>query len=330
LRELMTSTEVGPSPPIPDIQINRDSFEAAAQWCQDREYFYDAVEGEPLNLLTWAGDVAQAHLLKLVRIGGIYHLKPAIEFDNPLTIDGLFTNGNINEGSFRFETADYQTRQQIIVEVKWREESTDVETPLFPRERVATVYEVGTPTNAPVESLDLSAWCTNYKQAIDAACYLIRFRRLADHRISFETTPDLLGAQLASGSIVKVAIDVTNYDQAVQGFITADGKLATTRPDLAPSADGSYSALLWDGTTADAATGTIAISGGVASPAGRFFAIAAPETQTRTYEIKKLNFTAEGIITVEAFHHPVDGAGMSLLGVNWTTYQTDANWVVEF
>lgn len=328
LRELMTSFEVGPSPPIPDIQINRDSFEEAAQWCRDRNYFYDAVEGEPLNILDWAAETAQAHLLKLVRIGGIYHLKKAIEFVDPLPIAGLFTNGNIVEESFRLETVDYLARQPFFVDVKWREENTDVENPLFARERVATVSESGTDQSAPVESLDLSKWCTNYRQAIDAACYLIRFRKLADHRISFQTTPDLLAAQLSSGAIIKVAIDVTNYDRAVQGFITASGEIVSTRPDLAPSADGTYPALLWDGAN-EAVEGNITLAAGVASPAGRFFAIAAPETLTRTYEISKLSFSADGIITVEAFHHPVNGAGMSTLGIHWTTYVTNANWRIS-
>jgi hypothetical protein len=325
----MTSTEVGPYPPIPDVQIDRTSFQEAAQWCQGRQYYYDAVEPSPLNILQWASDIAQAHLLKLVKIGGIYFLRKAVEFSSPLPIAGLFTNGNIREESFRLETVDYQARQPFIVEVKWREESTGSVAPLFPRERVATVYEVGTPANAPVESLDLSDWCTNYRQAIDAACYLIRFRRLADHRISFETTPDVLGAQLSSGSIIKLAIDVTNYDRAIQGFITSTGKMVTTRPDIAPTS-GSHAALLWDGTANDAVSGTISISGGVASPAGRFFAIAAAQSTTRTYEIKKINFSADGVVSIEAFHHPVNASGLSLLGVNWTTYATDANWVVEF
>jgi hypothetical protein len=279
--------------------------------------------------LSWAAETAQAHLLKFTEIGGRYYLKKAIEFDEPLPIAALFTNGNIVEESFSLETVDYQKRQPCVVEVKWREESLDTENPLFARERVATVAEVGTSPTAPVESLDLSKWCTNYQQAIDAACYLIRFRRLANHRISFRTTPDILATQLESGSIIKVAIDVTNYDQAAQGFITADGKLVTTRPDIAPSAAGSYPALLWDGTGNDAADGNVVIdAGGVASPAGHFFAIASANTTTRTYEISKLSFSADGVVSVEAFHHPLDEAGMSLLGVNWTTYATDANWVI--
>jgi hypothetical protein len=327
LRELMTSCEIGPLPPIPDIQINRSSFQEAAQWCQDRDYFYDSVEGEPLNILEWASQTAQAHLLKLVRIGGIYHLKKAIEFDDPLPIAGLFTNGNIAEESFSLETVDYVTRQPFIVEVKWREESTDVENPLFARERVATVREAGTSASAPVETLDLSAWCTNYRQAIDAACYLIRFRRLADHRITFQTSPDILVAQLSSGSFIQLAIDVTRYDSAVQGFITNAGQIVSTRPDLMPTADGSYAGIVWDGSN-DAVEQDIVIEDGIAFPENHFFAIASNCSSMRTYEIKQLSISAEGAITVEAFHRPVSESGMDLMGVDWTTYETDENWVI--
>jgi hypothetical protein len=48
-----------------------------------------------------------------------------------------------------------------------------------------------------------------------------------------------------------------------------------------------------------------------------------------TYEIKKVDIDNEGVITIDAFYHPTDSSGMSLLGLNWTTYKTDANWVID-
>jgi hypothetical protein len=339
LREVMTSDKVGAYPPLPDSQIDRNSFEAAAQWCQDREYYYDAVEAEPFNILQWASDTAQAHLLKLSRIGGVYYLKPAIIFDEPMPVAALFTNGNILENSFSMETVDYLSRQPIIVQVKWREESLDTENPLFARERTATVQESGVSDNSPYETLDLSAWCTNYKQAIDAACYLIRFRRLSDHRIRFQTTPDLLQVSLSSGSIIKVAIDVVNYDQAIQGVTLEDGTLVTTRPLDATPKPGDYEALLWDGLSPEPYESTFVIATEVnpvtgkeeqrGSVPGQFFAIKSSETLIRSYEISKVDIDSEGVITVEAFHHPTDSSGVSLLGKNWTAYATNSNWVIR-
>ena len=328
LRELMTNPNLGAFPPTQLAQIDRASFQAAAQWCQDREYFYDAVEDEPLNILEWATETAQAHLLKLIRLGGIYYLRPAIEFSAPIEIKAQFNNGNIEEGSFKLNSIDYITRQKFAVLVKWREESNSVEAPLFARERVALVREAGTSPSAPVRELDLSKWCTNYRQAIDAACYLIRFVTLSDHNVIFRTTPDMLAAELRSGGCFKLDLDVINYNSAVQGFIQADGRIVTSRPDLLPTADGYYPGLTWD-MIGDPQQQDIVILDGLGSPINHFFAIANASTKQRTYEIKKIDIDAEGAITINAFHHPTNSSGVSLLGVNWTTYVTDANWTIE-
>lgn len=328
LRELMTSPELGAFPRTQLAQIDRDSFEEAAQWCQDREYFYDAVEDEPLEILDWARETAQHHLLKLVRSGGVYYLKKAIEFDDPLEIRGQFNNGNVEEGSFKLDSVDYMTRQPFIVQVKWREESTGAESPLFARERVATVREVSTSANAPVKTLDLSKWCTNYRQAIDAACYYIRFVTIHDHRISFTTTPDILAAQLQSGGFFVMDIDVISYNTSQQGFIQKDGTVTSTRPWDLPAEDGTYLALTWDMLT-EPQEQTVTVVDGVASPTNIFFSVKDVTVRSRTYEIKKIGIDSEGVIKIDAFHHPTDENGMSLLGLNWTTYETDENWVIE-
>lgn len=328
LREVMVSEKIGPFPRTQPAQIDRISFQEAAQWCQDREYFYDAVEDESLPILEWAADVALAHLLKLVRIGGVYHLQKAIEFDRPLEIKGQFNNGNIAEGSFKLNTIDYLARQPFAVQVKWREESSSAGAPLFARERVATVREVGVSANAPLKQLDLSKWCTNYKQAIDAACYYIRFTTIHDHQISFATSPDVLAAQLASGKHFILDLDVIDYSTSFQGFIQENGTIVSTRPWLLPAGDGQYQAITWD-MESDPREETISVVNGLATPVSRFFAIRNSVTKPRTYEIEKINIDAEGVVTVEAFHHPADPSGYSLLGVNWATYQTDANWIID-
>jgi hypothetical protein len=267
-------------------------------------------------------------LLKVVRLGGVYYLKKAIEFDAPLDIKAQFNNGNIEEGSFRLNSIDYMTRQPFIVQVKWREESTGAEAPLFARERVAMVRMASTSVNAPVKTLDLSKWCTNYKQAIDAACYYIRFITVHDHQISFKTTPDVLAAQLRSGSFFIMDFDAIEYSTSFQGFIKRDGTIVSTRPFSLPAGDGYYDAITWD-TQNDPQEQQIIVLGGLASPTERFFAIRNSATRPRVYEIKKVNIDSEGVITIDAFYHPTNANGFSLLGVNWTAYQTDANWVIE-
>lgn len=328
LRELMTNPDLGAFPGTQLAQIDRASFQEGAQWCQDREYFYDTVESEPLDILNWAKETAQSHLLKLVRLGGVYYLKKAIEFSTPLDIKAQFNNGNIEEGSFRLNGIDYLARQPFAVQVKWREESTSLQSPLFARERVAIVREAGTSANAPVRVLDLSKWCTNYKQAIDAACYYVRFVTLHDHNISFRTTPDVLAAQLYSGSFFILDVDVINYATAFQGFVQDDGTIVSTRPWELPLQDGYYTAMTWD-TQSDPQERALIVTDGLTSPTNVFFAIRNSATKARVYEIKKINISNDGVISIDAFHHPTDSNGFSLLGANWTTYQTDANWIID-
>jgi hypothetical protein len=73
----------------------------------------------------------------------------------------------------------------------------------------------------------------------------------------------------------------------------------------------------------------ITITSGRGVPRNHFFAIARAGTRQRTYEIKKISIDAEGVITIDAFHHPTNASGKSLLGVKWTTYATDDNWVID-
>jgi hypothetical protein len=328
LREVMTNPDLGALPATQLAQIDRDSFQRAAQWCQDRTYFYDTVEAEPLNILDWATDVAQAHLLKLINLGGVYYLEKGIEFDEPLDIKAQFNNGNIEEGSFKLDSIDYMTRQPFAVLVKWREETAGPESPLFARERVALVREASTSPNAPVKTLDLSKWCTSCRQAIDAACYYIRFVTLHDHRVTFRTTPDILASQLKSGGFFVLDVDVINYSTAFQGFVQDDGTIVSTRPWLTPLPDGYYTALTWD-MQGDPRERTLIILDGLSEPTNVFFAIRNSTVRPRIYEIKKIDIDGEGAISIEAFHHPTDENGYSLLGKNWTTYQTDASWVLE-
>jgi hypothetical protein len=158
---------------------------------------------------------------------------------------------------------------------------------------------------------------------------LIRFVTIHDHRISFRTTPDMLAAELRSGGFFKLDIDVVNYNKAVQGFIQENGTIVTTRPDRLPTLDGFYPALTWDMDTDPQVRSILIVDGLAESPRECFFAIPRSDAVQRTYEIKKIDIDAEGVITIDAFHHPTNNAGVSRLGLNWTTYVTDANWVIE-
>jgi hypothetical protein len=148
------------------------------------------------------------------------------------------------------------------------------------------------------------------------------------HTISFSTTPDGLAAGLAAGDYIKVAMDAVAYDEFAHGVVLSDGTVLSTRMDVLGS--GAHEVTAWDGQSENVEDITLVIDdNGKATPRDIVFARKTVSSYVRVYKVEKLTLAEDGTIDVEAVHHPVDENGISEIGKNWTTYQTDANWVIE-
>jgi len=327
LLDLLTNMSYGAGDLVTDQMIDLTSFQTAAQWCQDRNYFFDGVVADRVNLRQWAADTAATHLLIFGESDGKFFLRPALQA-TAVSIKGLFTAGNIVEGSFQLQYLDPEDRDPIRVSVRYREEraSTDLTNPgIFPTVREVLVAEDGVDSGAPVESLDLSDYCTSREHAIDAAKYIIRMRRIPTHVISFRTTHEGALAKFGPSDYIRVAMDATQYDEFNNGVVTAAGALVSTKP----LTDGTYAVIAWDGTEgtppADA-TLTVGGSGTTATPTGVVFTLKLPSTQVRTYQIERVTPDEEGTFTIEAVHMPTNASGILELADG---FDTAGNWVIE-
>jgi len=325
LYDLMTNTRYGAGSFIKSYMIDTTEFATAAQWCQGRKYFYDAAVAEPINIRQWAADLAATHLLQFGEIDGKYFLRPAISF-SAVSIAGLFTAGNIAEGSFQLQYFDPEDRDPIQVSVNYREErpSNDLTSPgLFPVVREVLVREATGSETDPTEQFDMSEYCTSRAHAIDAAKFLIRMRRIPTHTISFKTTHDGLTAGLAPGDYIKVAMDETEYDQFNNGVVTPEGALVSTKP----LANGSYDVIAWDGTEGTPpADMTLSVSGKTARPVGIVFTVKLPSTQVRVYQVERITPDDEGAFTIEAMHMPVNDSGILEVADG---FDTAGNWTIQ-
>jgi hypothetical protein len=340
MRDLLLSPRFGMGETITESQIDIESFQRAAQWCFSRRYFFDGVISEKVNLRQWAADTGAGMLLEFLQRDGKFALEPALIFPTetaaglpygPVPISGIFTVGNIVENSFSMEFLSEEDRQPVQVSVKWREErlrQNYSSSGLFPVEREVLVRETSTPDTVPIESFDVSEYCTNLEHAIDFACYIIRVRRLITHSVKFSTTPEGIDNGIRAGDYIKVALDFTFYDEFANGVILEDGTIVSTRPDLL--LPGTHAAVYWDGSDSNVVEGTITIdSNGLATPTGVVFIKKNINSEVRVYKVESISLGENGVIDIEAVHHPVDSSGVSLLGKNWTTYATDANWVIK-
>ena len=320
LLDLLTNQRYGTGSILNSKQIDQDSFDAAAEFCRDRLYFFDGIIDEKLNIRSWAAQTAQAFLLDFVIRNGKFALQPAVNLDGPETIRGLFTAGNIIEDTFELSFADEQDRIPPRVQVRWREEKPDQDKGLFPLIRQVTVREAGTPEDAPLEQIDASAFATSQKHAIDVAKFICRTKRLVTHSVSFTTTPT--ENVLDIGSVFKLGLETVNFEQPQNGAITSTNEV-TSWP---PLADGSYPVLLWDGSSLRETTLTVV--NGKAAPSNSVFCLRNTTATTQTYKAQSLSFNEDGNIEVQATFFPTDDRGISLIAKDFDS--TDPNdWIIE-
>ncbi len=323
---LALNPEFGAGQDITPEQINSPSFLTSAQWCFSRRYFFDGTLPAPENLRQWAADQAGLHLLSFYELNGQFYFKPALSFD-PVPIVDLFTAANIQKGTFQSTTSDDDQRRPIQVSGLFRDERSndDILSPgIFSTVREITIREASASDSDPVEALDMSDSCTNRWHLIDAAKFLIRYRRLVGDPISFETTYAGMLRPIAPEDHIAVAYDETLEDLYSNGAVLPDGTLVASEP----LGDGVYEVLAWDGTTPPGPTiqSLVVTEGGTRGNllGSQWTRTAAP--QVRTYRVMRVSPTDDGRQRIEAVLMPTDEDGRLLLAADW---DEPTAWVIR-
>jgi hypothetical protein len=323
---LALSPKFGAGQDVSAEQINAASFLTSAQWCFSRRYFFDGTLPEPENLRQWASDQAALHLLAFYELNGQFYFKPALSFD-PVPIVDLFTAANIQKGTFQSTTSDDDQRRPIQVTGLYRDEraNNDILSPgVFSTVREITIREASASDSDPVVPLDMKASCTNSWHLIDAAKYLIRWRRLVGDPIRFETTYAGMLRPISPEDHIAVAYDETLEDLYSNGAVLADGTLVASEP----LDDGSYEVLAWDGTTPPGPTvQTLTVSGD--GTTGNLLNSAWTRTaapQVRTYRVMRVTPTDDGRQKIEAVLMPTDASNRLLLSLDW---DEPSAWVIR-
>ena len=348
VRRLLNNLSLGPSHLLPDLGLDRltnqkygprnisddlinlDNFRTAAQWCYNRRYFFDGgVILDQESPRQWITDHAGFMLLDFREVNGRFDLVPFISFE-PVKHVALFTAGNIQERTFKFETIPLEDRRPSQISGKWRQErsSANPANPgMFPQVREVLVREAAPhgDETLPIEPIDMSNFCTNENHLIDVAKFTLRLRRLRDHAISFETTYDGLEGittGVGPGDMIRVAMDTTFYDEFNNGVVLDDGTIVCSQS----LSDGVYNVVSWAGIGEVNDAGTLAVAGGVGTPTGIVFTVKHATTEVRSYQISKISPTEDGAYKIEAVHMPTNSSGRMLAALDW---DSDDAWVIE-
>ena len=296
--------------------IDLESLANAKRYCVANNFFMDGVIAEQRPWREFWAEVAQYSLLEFARKNGREALVPALPHNKDgsltreITPTGLFTSGNILEGTYKEEHLDYGSAvQDLIATVIYRDvESSD---DVFSPKASVTVKRTGTDdSNAIRQTFDLSQFVSTREQAIVYAKYQCNQRRFIRKGIEFKTLPTQV--PIEPGGYILVDMGLTPWDNLTTGVVMEGGELNS--PLMDTIRDGTYTALLYKDSAVRTETNVTVTNGVAASLAPRYvgfaFVLGEPTAEgARTCRVTEVTLDEEGEVTVKAIRIPCDIGG---------------------
>ena len=301
---------------VPAELVDEDSLRATARFLRANKIFYDGVIEDSESFRTFIYDNAPLQLCSFTIKNGRFGMIPALPVDSndeislqPITVEQIFTSGNIIENSLQLQYIDVSQRSNIRALVTWR---VTVNNDL-PYQASALMHwsDFGVnERNTTEQSFDLSEFCTNREQALRTARFLLSVRRRVTKTVSFKTVPDALGVQ--PGSYIRVITEASTYSSTANGSITDAGTLVS----ITTVKDGDYEALLYNPTTQEVTETTITVANNAVSDSqyhGSLFTLLSGSTDYSVYQIESLNLEEDGLVSISAVEVPTDQQGISIV-----------------
>jgi len=294
--------------------VDTGSFSAATSYCNARGLLFDGVISESANIRSYITSLAPYFMLNFVVANGKFSLMPALPSGLP-NITNIFTAGNIVQGSFSLTYLPLDQRRDFQAMMVYRRHYSKNALPVL--ESVRVRYS-NVPSSAPIETFDMSAYCTSRNHAIQVAQYFLAIRRRVTHGITFKTVPDSAGG-IAPGNYIKVAVEQNVINSTGNGVISSTGVVTS----VTPLANGSYPIVYYKSGDPDVSTGTLTLNDGITADAQLFGALFSQQSSsitTKTYLIEQVELDEEGLVTVTATEFPTtlqsdaNGAGMIVVG----------------
>ena len=315
----MTNETWGAGKTIGRSQVDSQEMTNASKFCLANGFTWDGVVGERINFREWVFQNAQYCLLDATVIGGRFALTPAVPYrsdytigsSDPPKIKALFTDGNMQD--MKVSWLGPSDRQLFNAEVLWREDTING----FPKTqqfslRIADAY--GGSAKDPVETYDLSAFCTSQAHAIIFTQYALSVRKHVDHAISFQTTPQAAMA-LKPGDYFKVNSQSTHTSRLNNGSINDEGYV-TSSQELA---NGQYNIFYWRAGTTEVLESVINIEDGKCTDSAflnTVFTLKVSTAESRVYKLESLTYAEDGLVEVTGSHMPITEIG-SLKILDW-------------
>lgn len=281
--------------------IDEQSFENTSLFLRKNELFCNGALSSKVNIREFIASNAATFLCNFVIKDGKFGLMPAVPTtakgnisENRVQFKMYFNAGNILEDTFQLEYLTAEERRPFRAVMRYRQERKNK----LPEERTVMVSIKSDQTDeAPIETFDLTQFCTSPHHAALVGKYFIGLRLLVGHTIQFSTTAS--GLNLAPGDYIKVETEASPYDPALTGAVESDGNVVS----VTPISDGTYNVSYYKGDEGDVEEGTMVIADGKVEDSefhDSLFTIQRRTNSADVYIVEQLTFNEDMTVQISA------------------------------
>lgn len=323
---LVSNADTGVASIVDPSLVDKPGLTTTGRFLRANNLLFDDVIAEPINLRSWLAEMAPSVLCYTTIKNGKLSIEPALPYDknykidatNPITISGMFTDGNIIDDSLTIDWLELEGRKMFQAAILYRWSGTNK----IPEEQTLVVrYNTAGSDALPIEEFNLPH-ITTTNHALLTARYFLAVRKHVTHTITFKTLP--WGLSLAPGQYIRVSSELSPYSPTNNGIIKADGTVIAA----SVMTDGTYAVYYWERTQEAVQSGQLVIANGIAqNMRDAVFSVYNASATSEVYQIEALDLDEEGIVTIKASNFPVDASRRSLIARD--TLDADSSFIIE-
>ena len=310
---LLTDEKLGAGAVINVDSVNEANMTVAANFCKANNLFWDGVVSNKVNLREFIFEQGMYCLLDFTIVGGQFSLYPSVPFDSnsyeikndkDVLIKAMFTDGNISDLNVAFLAPE--DRQTFKANVLYRNEKENG----FSENESKIIRLHGTEYNDdPLETYDLTGFCTSMDHAVTFGKYVLATRKFVDHTITFKTAPHYING-VQPGDYIRVFSTTQHVQRFNNGAILDDGTVVSK-----DTISGSKTFYYWNPAEQEVkeATANFSTPSSIQPYAGSLFTIKESEASDQCYKVESITFGEDGLIELSGSYAELDGSKLAML-----------------
>ena len=222
----------------------------------------------------------------------------------------MFTDGNINDLNVAFLAPE--DRQTFQANVIYRDEKENG----FPENKSRIIRLANTETEShiddPVETFDLSGFCTNSEHAEAFGKFILGTRKFVDHTITFKTAPHYI-VNVKPGDYIRVFSTTQHVQRFNNGAILEDGTVVSK-----DTLSGNKNFYWWNPDQSTVQENTENFSNPLPSQyRGSLFTIKESESSDQCYKVESITFGEDGLVELSGSYAELTSDGKLAMLQGW-------------